>query len=537
MPEDVSPPLRSLIAHARSATPDRAGELLRETGLDCLHDDPVVLSGHGRLLKDRALATRGAEERRQFYLESARAYARAGEIDGTTYPLINAATLWLLARDRSQARSLAQEVIERIARAEDKSESPYWRAATRAEALLLLGETGKAEASLKEAIALAPRSFHDHAATLRQLGLILDELGEDGFWLDAFRPPRSLHFAGHMAVSPGGRAVVAKIRAMIRKEHIGFGYGALAAGADLLIAEALLEEGTELHVILPGAEEHFREVSMARFGQGWARRFDRIVRDATTVRSVATEDGLLSLPAIRLAAEIAMGAAAMQADALMTEAVQLLVLEQDARFGTDVGISGFICAAWQETDRRQHITTAPRARQHDGTQPAQPAFGSTDCLAAILMIDLSGSSPRELAQSILPRVADAIGTEPAVMPARWMGEGVCAAFDTPSAAARTALSVAAVLDGAANSRIAAHYAVAQRLEDPLGGEPFLAGSAMRLAASALLSTPRGIISLTDDFATALCAGPAKERPRTEYLGDVQAGGAASAPIRIHSLTR
>ncbi len=65
-----------------------------------------------------------------------------------TYPLINAATLSLLSGDRAQAEEIAREVLERIAREPDEPETPYWRAATEAEALLLLGRTGEARAAL-----------------------------------------------------------------------------------------------------------------------------------------------------------------------------------------------------------------------------------------------------------------------------------------------------------------------------------------------------------------------------------------------------
>ena len=90
------PSLLSIIAYARSGALDHACRLFLEGGFELVDDDPAVLSVRGRLLKDRALAAEGAE-RRRLYLEAAGAYARAGEIGGATYPLINAATLSLLA--------------------------------------------------------------------------------------------------------------------------------------------------------------------------------------------------------------------------------------------------------------------------------------------------------------------------------------------------------------------------------------------------------------------------------------------------------
>jgi tetratricopeptide (TPR) repeat protein len=194
----LKPSLLSIVAHARSGALDRAWRLFEEAGLNRVDDDAAVLGVLGRLLKDRALDAQGVE-RRRLYLESAAAYVRAGEIGGATYPLINAATLSLLAGKPGQAQALARQVLDKTQRDED--ETPYYRAATRAEALLLLGKTAQAKKAFGEAISRAPRAYEDHASTLRQFGLILDALNEDKAWLDPHRPPRSLCFAGHMAMA------------------------------------------------------------------------------------------------------------------------------------------------------------------------------------------------------------------------------------------------------------------------------------------------------------------------------------------------
>src|SRR6185312_14775473 len=154
--------------------------------------------------------------------------------------------------------------------------------------------------------------------TIRQFALILDELKQDKTWLDECRPPRSLHFAGHMAVAPRSAALERDIHSFIERERIGFGYGALAAGADILIAESLLEVGAELHLVLPASEKLFREASVTGVGSGWTRRFDTVLKAAATVRFITQDCDLLSPLAIRLAAEISMGAAAMQANLLTT---------------------------------------------------------------------------------------------------------------------------------------------------------------------------------------------------------------------------
>src|SRR5579862_3900590 len=306
----ASPALVSIIAHARSGALDRAEQLLSETGLNRVQDDPAVLSVRGRLLKDRALLARGAE-RKRLYLNAAHAYRQAAEIGGATYPLINAATLSLLAGRRLQAQTLAQRVLAELVAKPEEAETPYWRAATRAEAQLLVGETRAAQDSLGEAIALAPRAFEDHASTLRQFDLILRELRENRAWLNPFRPPRTLHFAGHITIPVLRGDIETQIREFISAERIGFGFGALAAGADILIAEALIGVGAELHLVLPSPPQQFRQSSVAQFGGDWAARFDRVVHRAATVHALQCGTNGMCSQAVRLAAEIAMGKSVM----------------------------------------------------------------------------------------------------------------------------------------------------------------------------------------------------------------------------------
>ena len=217
--------LVSIIAYARSGAIERAWAMFREGGHERIANDASVLSVRARLLKDSALAAMGAE-RRKLYLESAKAYARAAEISSMPYPLINAATLSLLGGDHDKARKLARRVLERSRRGAAEPDTPYWRAATEAEALLLLGEIERAKTQFAAAIARAPQAYEDHASTLRQFGLILDALRRDKAWLDAHRPPKSAHFAGHMALASRDGAVEREIRDIIRAERIGYGYGA-----------------------------------------------------------------------------------------------------------------------------------------------------------------------------------------------------------------------------------------------------------------------------------------------------------------------
>jgi hypothetical protein len=526
--------LLSIIAHARSGAVDYAWHLLCDAGLDRVNDDPAVLSVVGRLLKDRALVATG-EVQQRLYLDAAAAYFHAGAIGGATYPLINAATLSLLAGHRERSITLARQVLTLGQQGEDEAETPYYRAATRAEALLLLGDIVQAKAALAKAMSLAPLAYEDHASTLRQFGLILKVLGEDAQWLDTCRPPRCLHYAGHLGVAAENEAIEQQIRTIIEEERIGFGFGALAAGADILIAEALVEQGAELHLLLPTAPALFRETSVVRFGGSWGTRFDRVLKAADSVRSVRPSSDSPSPLALQLAAEVAMGRTAMQAAVLMTEPVQLVLLDPNASAEGEVGSSQWICSTWKRAGRRQRVLTVPRSRLEVGAEIHDDAGATPDCLAAMLRIVWSDADVSPLSKRIIARLAEVVASGQTVLIApRWTGEALHAAYRDPADAASIALSAVAALAGVADLSVAGHYGIVSRMDDPFGGAPLLLGPGASLSRRIVASTPPGAIHLTEDFAAALHAEAAGDRLRTEYIGDLPATDTGD-PLRLFAL--
>src|SRR4051812_26612444 len=109
----VTSQLSEIIALARAGALDAAWDLFLSHRYDKYPADPNALSVMGRLLKDRALGAHGTE-RRRLYGQSAESYQCAAECGGGTYPLINSATLSLLAGDARQAELHALQVLERI---------------------------------------------------------------------------------------------------------------------------------------------------------------------------------------------------------------------------------------------------------------------------------------------------------------------------------------------------------------------------------------------------------------------------------------
>jgi len=122
------------------------------------------------------------------------------------------------------------------------------------------------------AIDFDPLNYAAHASTLKQFMMIATKRGDDLGWLSEFRPPRPLHYAGHIRLNLT-ESEEADMRITIsdalQQKDVGFGFGALAAGGDILFAEALLEQGAELHLVLPCEPDLFKRESVMPFGEEW----------------------------------------------------------------------------------------------------------------------------------------------------------------------------------------------------------------------------------------------------------------------------
>jgi hypothetical protein len=511
-----------VIALARAGAVDRAWEMLLAAGSEA----PAALSVRGRLLKDRAQRAEGAE-RRRLYEEAAAAYRGSAEAEPATYPLINAASLSLLAGNPPGAASLAAEVLARIEAHPDEPETPYYRAATRAEALLLLDREAEARAAFAEAVSLAPEAWEDHASTLRQFALILAEQKSDSSWLDALRPPRSLHFGGHMAFRANRPrpALRRRIDEALAEERVHFAYGALAAGADIIIAEAVLDRGAELHLILPGGVEAFAARSVDPWGGGWRKRFDAVLAQAETVRPIRPIGAEPDSAAIALADEVAMGTALMNARRLESEAVQLLV-GADERGGAAGrrrrGATARAGSRWAEGGWRQRRIVAPR---EESPTPGEPlAGGPLRRPLAILAIGQETEDSRRLA-ALRTRLTE--GPAAALAP-YWAAGQVVVAYSRPGEAAEAGLRLA----GQGYS-VGGSYAVSAPFADPFSGGERLPLAATASASAACASAPSGSACITDDLAAALVAsGPGG--PAVEPVGELDPPD-AGPPVGLYAL--
>lgn len=515
--------LPAIITAARAGALDHAQALFEKGGFDRRVSDPAALAVKGRLLKDHAVHLPLAE-RPAGYAVAAAAYAAADAIAAQPYTRINLATLTMLAGNHDEARRIAASIVEWIASDETIRETPYYRAATLAEAFLILGEVAASQATFAEAIARAPFAYEDHAATLRQLGLLARHAGLDERWLEQFRPPRSLHYAGHLGVANvADPQLVAQIDAVLHDDAIGFAFGALAAGADLTIAERVLARGGELHVVLPLGEAAFIAQSVQPYGEAWVRRF-AVCRDAATSwTECAADTGAYEPLASHLAADVAMGAAVGQSRRLASEALQLVVIDGGlGEYGTGLQTARD-AQRWQAAGRPTRILRSPRATNVAASgRRAEPEGRADRRLAAMLQIDFPGLATLDeahfakavdgLLQPWRATLARASPPPSIVLPC---GNSRIVAFDNPGAAFAFARHLLGTPTGTFAVRIAGHYGLAHWLTDP---DALVGRCVGQLGAIAAASYP-GILTVSETFASALLLDSGSE-VYAEPLGEV-----------------
>lgn len=524
--------LGQVIAHARMGALDQAWRLFRAAGLEGASDDAAVLSVKGRLFKDEARRAPDEASRRAFFARAAEAYGQAGAIAWATYPLINAASLSLLAGDEGRARALAEKVLARLDQGDHEPDTPYWREATRAEAELLLGRTHEAWLTLQGALALAPHAWEDHAATLRQFSLILAERGEDEAWLEPLRPPRVLHYAGRLGAAPDDPELQRRLADLLERERVGFAWGALAAGADILIAEALLARGAELSLVLPVSREAFRTASVAPLGGDWPARYDAVLARASQVTVSPGGTDPLTDQSAALAALAAMGRAVMQSRVLATEPLQLIL--DDGQAGADASPpagSRWSAQTWRASGRRTVWLDTPA-----GPAPPAAALPSDDAARtlAVLAIDLSACGPPAMTLSRLTDRLAKAGAPAVLLAPVWTGTALALCFDSPDAALAAARTLSGVAGEAA---FGAAFGIVRSAAGPAGSDLTLGPAvdhALRLAQAA---GPGGMLAETGFAAAlALASGPLDPLP-CEPAGELPspAGADPDADPSVFSL--
>lgn len=507
-----------------------------------LTEDIAALSA--RIAKDIAQHAPPAD-RPRLAAAAAEAYEEVFRRLGRSYAGINAATEWQVAGRPDHARALAEEVLRLVDRELAAIKDPadvanYWAWATRAEALLNLGDREGAVVALKKAADVGHDDHGAQATTRRQLGFLCRAMGFDPEPIIAALPqPEVIHFCGHMTAPPGvparfpheqEDAVAAEVRAKLEARHVGFAHGSLASGADIIVAEAALALGAQLHVVLPFQLDEFIAISVAPAGGQWVERFRRCL-DAASSITVASDSAYKGDDTLfAYAARIAMGQALNRAASIDARAWQLAVFDGDEAYqhaGTAHDLE-----QWRHAGGTCEIIRVKPTR----AATTAPFLGglSKRVIRSVFFGDFKGFSrlhdehiPLFLSTIMQPvsEVLDRYG-EHVIVRNTW-GDGLFLVMDDAVNGARCALDLqerlstldlaAAGLPADMGLRLGGHVAPLVPVYDPVLRLPMVMGRGLTRAARIEPRTPAGEVYVTTGFAALLRLEPGCS-VTSEYVG-------------------
>jgi class 3 adenylate cyclase len=543
-PEDAPLKHRAVLCLASTGASARAAEEFQRLNLgpfagDAPPDAPSALvydiaSLEARLLKDEAVATTGPERKKKLlvagdaYEAVYRRMRSAGDAQ-SYYPGINCATLRLLAGLPDAARSIAGQILSHLA-AWPSEKKAYYEFATELEANLINGDVAAARAVAGTVAALVREAmapdYRALATTIRQLRLLVEATGIGAEINRVLSPPHVIHYLGHIMSPPGdvGRfpaseeeAVRRQIDARIAKGDIGFAYGSLAAGADILFAEAILEAGANLHVVLPFEVEEFVEVSVRPAGPGWVERFHRCFNSAATKRFATTERYLGDDSLFGYCSQLAMGRALLRANHICAQVEQIAVW--DGKPSAGPGGTAADVALWRRAGMPQTIIPV-ECSTHDSSAAYPAPRKAERRTRAMLFGDIKGFS--KLTDEQLPRFIDTVlgafarvidGFGDDVLLANTWGDGLFLVFDDAGKAAACALSLQEAMAGVDLAgaglpdtmalRLGGHLGPVYAAIDPILRRNNFFGAHVSRAARIEPVTPEKLVYVTETLAAVL----------------------------------
>lgn len=286
-----------------------------------------------RLRRDLAFAGGGAPDAAKL-TAAAEGFEKIFNAMKTSYAGVNAASTFAMSGDLARARTIARTVNGDVASALDgidDDEPSYWPRATLAECLLIEGDAAAAASAFAAAAKAVDAAPGKIATTRKQLRRLKSALGVNDAWIERSLPQGDvLYYCGPLTPATG----VAQNALLSLKERASEFFnqhsciaaiGALAAGADIVIAEAALEAGVPLHAHLPLPPTEFLAASVAPSGGDWRERFIACLERAQTIEWVRRASP--SRAAYRLGARIAMGRAIRLAAELAAAPIGFIALQ------------------------------------------------------------------------------------------------------------------------------------------------------------------------------------------------------------------
>ena len=353
--------------------------------------------------------------------------------------------------------------------------------------------------------------------------------------INRLTPPAVVMFSGHIFKADPVKesALAAAIDERLEASNIGFGYGALAAGADILIAERLLARGSTLNLVFPFREDDFIASSVLPAGDDWLKRYYSVREQAAGISFATLADYVHDPAQFGYGATVAMGMARLRALHLGTQAAQLAIW--DGKISRGPAGTGHDVEQWRSTGGTTFTIDAQgldRSIQYAEGEDAPP----NRCLKAFLFADFPGftriseaklplfwSRVMAIAGSVLARYDGALDF------ANSWGDAVFAVFNTAEAAADAGLALQAALLSIAPTelglvqptqmRVSLHFGPVYFGQDPITGRTTFYGTEISRAARVEPLTPPGSVYASEPLAAVL-ANTASEKFSATYVGKI-----------------
>lgn len=475
-----------------------------------------------------------------------RACMEAFDMDpGNYYPGINAATINLMAGRLSCARELARRVLVLCQREVEESGPNAWNLATIAEAHAILGNAKEARRFYTKGARQSGAGLRDVCATRKQARLIAEKQGWGRDRFDkCFGLPPVIVYGGHRVDEPNraearftpemiGRVrdpignLLLKLRSEVQPRFPLIAFGSAAAGADILIAEALTALApVEVSLVLSSPRENFVQTNAVYAGSDWAERCRALMVGAYEVIEASRHQPVPDSLSYQYAQEVMAGLACMKADFLDLDIRPIAVW--DGQPGDGHGGTADLVSFWQQRGHKVEIIALDRGAsrkkpERSGGLRARFHFGSQEQhLKAMLFADVRHFS--RLTEAQLPLFVEKfMGTASAVIARSahrpvvlntW-GDAFYMVFDTIEDAGMLALELRAALcpppRGSAcwetaglpaelSIRFAVHAGPVFAISDPVVRHPSFTGRHTTQTARLEPVTKPGEIFATREFA-------------------------------------
>ena len=547
-------------AAANLGLAQQAIERLRAAAAALDADSPVELAEEvygtlGRLYKQRALERENPSERAHDFELSVKAYREAYRVSGGIWSGVNVATLSLLLERKVEAQSLARTLSAQIdttpVPASETLANKQWRHAVRGEAALLQNDLGTAAEHYSIAAGIAQDTFRFGEATSmrRQARLILQAQRRSPDLADLWMPtPMVVTFTGHRLDQASAEqrfpissldAVRERLQERLNNRQIRIAFCSLSEGADILFAQAALQAGLELNIVLPNDRVALKNGWQDQGLGSYADVVEPILAGASKVYELAPEGPTGTAIDYLYANEILLGSAILRAQECEGNLRGLAVWDRlPARgMGGTATMVAEILALGLNVDLIDPLNAS--LRQMQGTH-ARRGTARTDIapcghqMRALLFGDFVGfsklSTPDtiEFAERVLPALAKVIDSfeasgKPIAVRNTW-GDGLFLVLQDALDAALLALEIQACVSALAlnlrfalKMRIALHYAPVLLMTDAISRRPNAVGPGVSRAARLEPATAPGSVYASEALATqlALCRYP--NTPRYSFL--------------------